>query len=294
MADPNRREFLQGSVAVAAAALAAGEIAAQETAKPQAAKIIDTHVYLGRWPFRRLPQDEPAALVEHLRKHNVVEAWAGSFEALLHKNMGVVNERVAETCREHTLLRPVGTINPMLPDWDEELRRCHEEHGMAAIRLHPNYHRYTLGDAAFTRLIKAAEERGLLVQIACIMEDERTHHPLMVVPDVDIRPLAHQLKATPKLRVQLLNAFRVATVPALAGLADNPNVHFEFAWLDTLRCVAELVERVGVERICFGSYSPMFYFESALLKMHESMLAEEVVWAICAENAQRLMGVGKA
>ena len=44
--------------------------------------IIDTNVHLSRWPFRRLAGDEPAELVAKLRKHNVTQAWAGSFDGI--------------------------------------------------------------------------------------------------------------------------------------------------------------------------------------------------------------------
>ncbi len=36
--------------------------------------IVDTNVYLSRWPFRRLPGDEPADLVAKLRSRNVTQA----------------------------------------------------------------------------------------------------------------------------------------------------------------------------------------------------------------------------
>ena len=284
----DRRQFLQAGIGLAAAATASAQPQIAKT--PAASGIIDTHVYLDHWPFRRVPHDEPAALVEHLNRHGVIEAWAGSFDALLHKDIGAVNQRLADTCRNHPMLIPIGSINPTLPDWEDELARCHEQHGMRAIRLHPNYHRYSLGDESFARLLRAAGERRMLVQLSVLMEDDRTHHPMMVVPDTDIRPLAAKLKTVPELRVQLLNGFRVATVPALAGLADNPKVHFEFAWLDTIRGVAELIERVGIERVSFGSYAPMLYFESALLKMRESMLSPETMQAICTANPRRLMG----
>ena len=132
------------------------------------------------------------------------------------------------------------------------------------------------------------------MQIAALMEDIRTHHPLMVVPNVDLRPLARQVKAAPKLKVQVLNGLSVATAAALGGMKDTPSVHFEFAWLDAIRCVNDLIALVGVERICFGSYAPMLYFESAELKMRESMLPPEMVRAICTDNPRRLMGPARA
>src|ERR1051325_7891142 len=59
-------------------------------------EIIDTNVHLFDWPFRRLKYAETKALVAKLRRHRIRQAWAGSFEGLLHKNLDGVNARLAE------------------------------------------------------------------------------------------------------------------------------------------------------------------------------------------------------
>src|SRR5689334_7135438 len=60
--------------------------------------IIDTDVSLARRPFRRLPMDQTKQLVAKLKQAGVTEACAGSFDGLLHKNLGAVNDRLASEC----------------------------------------------------------------------------------------------------------------------------------------------------------------------------------------------------
>ena len=137
---------------------------------------IDTNAYLSRWPFRRLAGDNPSALVSHMREQGVTEAWVGSFDGLLHRDVGGVNARLADDCRNfgNGMLVPFGTINPKLPDWQEDLRRCRELHRMPGIRLHPNYHGYSLVDPEFSDVLRRASAAGMIVQLAVQMEDERT------------------------------------------------------------------------------------------------------------------------
>ena len=87
--------------------------------------MIDTHAYLSRWPFRRLAGDEPTEFVARMGEQGVGQAWVGSFDGLLHRDVGAVNARLAADCRAHPgLLVAFGSVNPTLPDWQEEVRRC--------------------------------------------------------------------------------------------------------------------------------------------------------------------------
>ena len=44
-----------------------------------------------------------------------------------------------------------------------------------------------------------------------------------------------------------------------------------------------------MNRVIFGSYSPFFYFESAVLKLRESDLTSSQFDAISHKNAERLL-----
>ncbi|MFM8468393.1 MAG: amidohydrolase family protein [Limisphaerales bacterium] len=284
MAASSRRDFLKASLA--AAVLTSPTLHAAAAESPAAR--IDTNLTLARWPFRRCPRDETPALVAKLREHGVTQAWAGTFDGLLHKDLASANARLAAECRTHAgLLVPFGSVNPKMPDWEEEVRRCAEVHRMPGLRLHPNYHGYKLDDPAFARLLGLAAEKKLLVQLAVIMEDERTLHPLVQVPPVDTAPLADLLKKTPGLRLQLLNAFRTLRGEPLLRLAAA-GAHLEIATLEGVAGVANLVAQIPAERLCFGSHAPLFYFESAALKLKESILTPDQDRAIRSGNAQRL------
>jgi predicted TIM-barrel fold metal-dependent hydrolase len=253
--------------------------------------ITDVNVSLSRWPFRRLAGDEPAALVAKLRKKNVTQAWAGSFDGIFHKDLAAVNARLAKDCQAYGggLLVPFGSVSPKLPDWQEDLRRCHEEHRMPGIRLHPNYHGYKLDDPAFRELLKLAAARKLVVQIVLGMEDERTQHPLMRVPLVDFVPLADLVASTPQLRLVVLNCHPTLPVDRLQKLSSAGQVYFDFARLERVETVARLAAQVSFARVLFGSNYPLYYFESALLKVQESGLTEAQAKAVFEENARQLL-----
>lgn len=240
--------------------------------------MIDVNVYLSRWPFRRLTGDEPADLVAGLRRRGVTQAWAGSFDGVFHKDISSANARLAHDCRLHGkgMLIPFGSVNPKLPDWQEDLRRCQEEHRMPGIRLHPNYHGYKLDDPVFAEVLRLAAARRLIVQIAVIMEDERTQHPLMRVPPVDLSLLRNE----PSARLVILN-HNLRELP--------PGVYSDVSMVEGVSGVARLARKISVDRVLFGSNYPLFYFESAALKIREAGFADAERQAILEGNARRLL-----
>jgi len=252
--------------------------------------IVDTNVSLSRWPFRRLPADEPDKLVSVLRRRGIVQAWVGSFDGILHKDITQVNARLAADCRKYGkgMLVPFGSLNPTLPDWREDVRRCQEEHHMPGIRLHPNYHGYNLRDPVFAEVLQTAVARRLCVQLAWCMEDVRTQHPLVRVPNVDLAPLPGLFERFPALRLQILN-WKSARGAQARQMASAGQVYMDFAMVENPGGVARLLKTVPAERVFFGSNFPLFYLESALLKVREAGLAPAEEEGVCGRNARRFL-----
>ncbi len=298
----SRRSFLIRSGVATGAALSGFARASEETRHrlenksvsrelPDYGPLIDVNVDLFRWPTRRLRFDESDALTEKLRSHGVEQAWAGTYEGLLHKDLAAVNARLAQVCNRsgEGFFVPFGSVNPAFPDWSDELRRCHEEHKMPGIRLHPNYHGYALDNPEFSKLLSMAAERELVVQLAIQMEDERMMHTHLRVEPVDTTPLSQIVQRTPKLRLILLNALRHLRGEKLTRLIDSGEVHLEIATLEGIGGVGTLLGQVPISRILFGSHAPLFYFESALLKLKETPLTDAQLHSIARANARRLI-----
>ena len=302
----HRRTFLKQSLLGAAAVSLGGHgpVGAQTAAlnaagSARAVGIIDTNVNLFDWPFRALKYRNTRALVAKLKKHRVIEAWAGSFEALLSKDMNGVNARLAAECHEHGpgFLIPFGSVNLAWPDWEEDVRRCHELHKMPGVRIYPGYQPFDLDHPGMESLLKMSSERGLILQVVFGMEDPRVHHPILNVGPVTFGPLSRAVNGTPNAKVQLLHFSGSSQGADVSEFMAKPNTLMDISRLEGNGAVGRMIgtiqglpsRRVSVDRIAFGSHAPYFPVETAILKLIESPLDVQQLQAIMQGNARRLL-----
>lgn len=304
----NRRTFFSTSLLAAAAISLPIPIPAKSKPLPfntysseaDGTGIIDTNVNLFRWPFRHLKYEETPGLVAKLRKHRIYQAWAGNFEALFYKDIAGVNSRLAEECKRNGegMLIPFGTVNLAWPDWNEDLRLCHEVHGMTGIRIYPSYQTFDLTHPDFPLFIQEITKRGLILQIVGDMEDSRNHHPIVFTRDVKMDPLVDILKKEPKAKVQLLYWNHRVNIPLMERLVKETSVQFDTARIETSGGLGRLIEGrpwggsahpVPVERLLFGSHAPFFPVEANILKLMESPLSVDEANAIMDGNAKKLI-----
>ena len=265
-----------------------------------ASPLIDTNVHLSNWPFRHLEGSNPKSLAQALRRQNVRVACVGSFDAILHRDIDGVNRRLVEACggtraskdREHVAWLPFGTVHLGLPDWQEDVRRCHERYHMRGIRIYPNYHQYSLDGTAAMAFFAECHRRGLVVQIVMSLEDRRTQHPLVRVPAVDPNSLLPAVRRYPDLPLMLLNAFRETPVGKLEPLVRAGRLYVELATLERAAGLERLVNVIPASRICYGSNAPLFYPSAARRKLQAAAIGEAQRRAIASGNVlalERLM-----
>jgi hypothetical protein len=269
-----RRHFLGQTALLASVPLLAAE---------QPTGIIDCNVHLGPHPNRLLPEIDSRFLTQH----GIDQAWAGSFEALLHRDLAAVNRRLTSSCKRDARLLPVGSIHPLLPAWQDDFRRCAEVHGMNVLRVYPNHHGYTLEDRRFIEVLELTATQGLILQIVAQLEDQRTQNPLTQVSPVDLKPLPNALQAVPNARVMILNANATMVTKTLQGCT---NLWLDMAMIEGVGGVESLLKSWPAEKLCFGSHAPFFYWESSELKLQESVLSPEQLAFVRHANARKLLG----
>lgn len=303
-----RRTFISDSLMAAAALSLPISFEAKESSQVfksavmpgSSTDIIDTNVNLFEWPFRHLKYGQTSALVSKLRRHRITQAWAGSFEALFHKDINAVNARLAEECQTkgEGMLLPFGTVNLAWPDWKEDLRRCHEVYKMPGIRLYPIYQTFDLTHPDFPELVRLATDRGLVIQIVGDMVDSRQHHPIVQVRDLNMEPLLNIMKQVPQAKVQLLYWNHRVRSSLLEKLVSDTNVVLDTSRIEGVGALSRLIEGnpwqgsakpVPVQHLLFGSHAPYFPVEASVIKLFESPLDLEQMKAIMSINADRFL-----
>lgn len=254
--------------------------------------IVDTHVYLGHWPHARLPGEEPRELVDQLRHGGIVRAWVGSFDGLFHKDIAAANDRLASACSQYNELIPFGSVNPTLPDWKDDLRRCHEMHHMPGVRLHPIYHGYELGDARLNELLTITAATNLIVQLV-VWLDDTTHRWLAptqrakeLKPNLSEEVLAQWKSQILPLRLVIVGA-DIVDVPSWKDLISQRAVYFDTTRVQKPNQLSELLKLVTAERVLFGSAGPL-HSSATQRSLFDSMASSEQR-AILHETASALI-----
>ena len=238
-------------------------------------KILDVNLSVGRWPFRRLPLEEAAALDPALEKACISGGLVRSLEAPFAMNVYEANEALLEACRPFPKLIPLPAVRPDFGLW-------REVSGPAAV-LHPNYHQFSLRSPEALEMVGALIARKIVPVIVIREEDERGQHPLCKVPSVpaaEINALAEKFPASPFIA---LNAY-AGEFKAFTA----PNLYADIAFAETFPALAFVVDVFGTDRLLFGSHAPFFCIHSEISKLEYAKLTEAQVSAVAFKNYERI------
>jgi predicted TIM-barrel fold metal-dependent hydrolase len=173
-------------------------------------------------------------------------------------------------------------VNPREPDAAATTASLLDEPGsrFRGIKLHPLLDGYHPDDAMVHPVIEVIRERSLPALIHC-------GHPIFSLP----WSIEELVRRFPDARIILGHMGHGNIVYINASIdvaARNPHVYLETSGMPMHTKIREAVERVGPDRVLFGSDAPFHHLTVELAKVRVSGLPEGAMDGVLGGNGQRL------
>lgn len=237
--------------------------------------VFDGHAALGRRHDQRVAADTPDALLRTM-------ADAGIGRALVYHRYAVEydtdlgNRQLLECIEGRPALVPQFVVN-MPSDAVQSFVTRTRAAGVRSIRACPKTHLYPLTRWAVGEWLDWMASDGIGLWL-----------PL---DEVDVRDVYDTVSAYPSLHV-VLSGVHYSHFASLWPLVRAlPNTFVEVSRFDIMDGVTMLIERIGHERVIFGSHFPDLDPEPYLFYLHRCGLDEPALRAICHDNLAGLLGV---
>ena len=255
--------------------------------------IIDVNAYLGHWPFRQLRHNTASGLLRLMDENGIDRAMVSSINAIFYKNCHAGNEELdIETKAHRDRLIPFATINPQYARWRDDLRQCHEDFGMAGLRIFPHYHDYKISDKDSLEMIQYAADRKMPLSVPIRVVDRRQRHWMDSVDDLSITDIGTAMSECPEAKFIILNGRGVQN----SVLVKDEKLKAGNFLIDISRMtsvlqedIPKLISALGPSKLVFGTDIPFKYPAPALLKLQVLDVPEQVKEKIRWENAAQIL-----
>jgi predicted TIM-barrel fold metal-dependent hydrolase len=174
--------------------------------------------------------------------------------------------------------------NPKLAGYVEETARLLDDPRFRGIKLHPTLDGFHPNDPSIHPLMELLAERDLPVLIHC-------GHPVYSLP----WSIEELIVAFPHVKV-ILGHMGHCNVIYINGAIDvaarNANVYLETSGMPMHTKIKEAVERVGPDRVMFGSDIPFHHPKVEIDRVRLAGLTPELLERVLSTNARALFLAG--
>lgn len=250
--------------------------------------IVDFCAYLGDWPTYELPYRTADGLLALMDRCGIGAACVSLAGGMFRLDAREANQRLAREVEGHRdRLWPVGTLDPTVPTWREDLHDGLGALGLAGFRLHPTYQGYALDLPQVLELADILADAGRPLFVALHVDEERFQHPAMRVANVPLDAITRFIRLMPPVTLVLNNLKVEHALPLLAANLPLDRVYLDTNAMDMpFDGLRALVQAHGAGRLVFGSQMPFLYPEAALMVTGHAGLSDNDVDDILERNWQ--------
>lgn len=233
--------------------------------------IVDSHMHVGDFPMFNVSMSRDG-LVSEMRDNDIATGF------VFHPHNGMVRELIGRTPGIYGLV----WANPRDPDVVTQTAGLLDEPGskFRGVKLHPLLDGYHPDDPAVHPIIELLIERRLPALIHC-------GHPIFTLP----WSIEELIRRYPQARIILghMGHGNIVYINAAIDVAErNPNVYLETSGMPMHSKIREAVERVGPDRVLYGSDTPFHHPSVELAKVRVSGLSTDLTERVLGENGRRL------
>ena len=242
-------------------------------------RIIDCHAHFGEFSRTLVLQRDAETMISAMDRAGVEKLCVSSFLSI-GPECKTGNDMVASAVRKYpNRFIGYGVVNPNRPqEINGELKRCFDELGMSAIKIHPAFHQYPISGSAYRQVFEFAAARKLPI-------------------------LSHEW-GTPQFLWDLSAEFPVVRfIIAHLGFWNGRD---DFAYREVLRqrqnvfvdlvysniyynALERLIGMIGAEQILWGSDFPLHDLPYQLGRLLYANLTDDQKRKIAGENMLRVL-----
>jgi predicted TIM-barrel fold metal-dependent hydrolase len=230
----------------------------------------DVNVFLGSYPFRRVPGTSPEAVLAAMERAGIEEAWVSHLPGIFWRDPAAGNAWLVETARAHPRLRPVLAVHPEVSGWERVLGVAVEA-GAPAVRCDPTCYGIAPAGPAMRALAAACARAGIALLLAVRLEDSRQRHPNDQAGELPAAAVRALVRADPGVRIVVTHADRPFIEEVHFGSTPDEasRTWWDISWLwgppeDHLEI---LLRTIGPARFLFGTGQPLRLPENAVAKL---------------------------
>jgi len=252
-------------------------------------KIIDVNAAFGFWPIQRFSANTLEELESTFAKAGVEEVWLSAIESILFPEPDSWDTRLFARLADFPRFRPVKTVNPILANWQQGWDRVRAS--LAAVKLFPNYHGYSLDDDRVAEICRKAVEEKIPVLIPMRVNDERNQPHFLQVKGVSAEEIVALSLRHPETCLVALCPYNWELFVLAKG---GRRLLMDFSFLDgitsldkEMKNLSTLERASGVvspDRLVFGSGEAFLHLESAKRKLQFGNLPEDAAQGIASGN----------
>lgn len=237
-------------------------------------KIIDINTSFGFYPYRKI--DVSLETLKSILKAYQAKALTLSLKGIFYDSIEG-NEETLNLLKSEKDLYPIATYDPRAYPKDIEYIENLKERGFLAIVFFPRLQGWMIDFAPFREIIDILKDENLPIIIHTYGYGELTK----------ISYIAKEIK-----NPFIIAGFSYSNLSeAIAVMRRLENIYIESHLLNSPDALEYLKKYASIDRVIFGSGTPLLSFETALNVVLKSSLSEEEKESILSKNIEKILGV---